>query len=165
MLRLFIFLIILIAPFSVAAQEEIDAPFDRLQGNAWALVLTGPDIDPMYVTQLASLTAAAPDLIKREIVVIRFHGRTLVTYPELSVADYQLPSLNGSKKGRSSHQKIKALEEQLQTNDDVFSVVLVGKEGLTRYVWTAPVRPEAVFHMMDNPLPGQPGAKPAPTKP
>ncbi|MGB4106482.1 MAG: DUF4174 domain-containing protein [Alphaproteobacteria bacterium] len=136
------------------AQEKIDAPFDRLQDKAWALVLTGPDIDPLYMEQLAMLQAVADTLIAREMVVIHFHGRTLEAYPELSVAQYKLPSMNGSKKGTSTHEKIERMEEQLLTDDDVFSVVLVDKDGVTKYVWTAMVvGPRDIFNMMDNPQP------------
>jgi hypothetical protein len=132
---------------------KIDAPFDRLQGNAWALVLTGPEDDPLFREQIASLEAVAEKLKAREMVVIHFHGRTLKTYPDLSIHDYELPSMKGSKKGISTHRKIKNLEAQLHTDDDVFSVVLVGKDGETKYVWTEAVRPGAIFHMMDNPVP------------
>ncbi len=135
------------------AQADIDAPFDRLQDKAWALVLTGPDIDPLYIEQLAMLQPHAAALITREMVVIHFNGRTLKDYPELSVAQYKLPSMNGSKKGTSTHQKIKRMEEQLMTDDDVFSVVLVGKDGEVKYIWAVPVSAHDIFDMMDHPKP------------
>lgn len=132
---------------------KIDAPFDRLVGKAWALVITGPDLDPLYTEQIELLTPAAEKIIEREIVTIHFHGRTLQAYPELSVAQYKLPSLNGSKKGTSTHVKIERMEEQLMTDDDIFSVVLVNKEGSVVYVWPKPVGPATVFLMMDDPQP------------
>lgn len=126
--------------------QAVDAPFDRLQGKAWAVVITGSDLDPLYIEQISHFMPAAAIFIKREIVTIYFKDRVLRVIPELSVAPYQLPRL---RKNRDTN----VLESLLQTDDDVFSVVLVGKEGLTRHVWTAPVRPEALFSIMDNPAP------------
>jgi hypothetical protein len=138
--------------------EKIDAPFDRLQDHAWALVLTGPEDDPLYVQELALLETEAETLKSREMVVIHFHGRTLKAYLDLSVADYKLPSLSGSRSGsdgertgESSHKKIDRLEKQLQTDDDVFSVVLVDMDGVTKYVWTELVTPKNIYRVMDDP--------------
>lgn len=130
---------------------KIDAPFDRIQDNAWALVLTGPEEDPLFIEQLALLQPSAATLIMRKIVVIRFHGRTLKIYPELSEGEYQLPSLKGAQKSESSHKKIERLESLLHTDDDVFSVVLVGIDGATKYIWNVVVTPEEIFNVMDHP--------------
>ncbi len=139
---------------AIPVHAEIDAPFDRLQGKAWALVLTGPEDGPLYLEQMALLQPQAETLKARQMVVIHFHGRTLKTYPDLSVYDYQLPSMRNTKKGMSVHRKIENLEGALQTDDDVFSVVLVGMDGVTKYVWTlAAVRPDLIFQMMDHPVP------------
>ena len=127
-------------------QTDIDAPFDRLVGKAWALVLTGPELDPLYIQQIEMLTLAAPQLIKQEIVTIHFDDRSLNLLPELSVFDYRLPVLRENK-------DTNLLEELLYTDDDVFSVVLVGKDGITKYVWPAPVSPREIFDMMVNPKP------------
>ncbi len=139
---------------------RVDAPFDRLQDNAWALVLTGPEEDPLFTQQMALLEPQAEKLKSREIVVIHFHGRSLKIYPDMSVADYRLPSLKGSKSGESSHRKIERLERQLQTDDDIFSVVLVGMDGLTKYVWLEPVKPSAIYQVMDHPVPFVPPVLP-----
>ncbi len=128
------------------AQADIDAPFDRLVGKAWALVLTGPELDPLYIQQIEMLTPAAPQLIKHEIVTIHFDDRSLNLLPELSVFDYRLPVLRENK-------DTNLLEELLYTDDDVFSVVLVGKDGVAKYVWPAPVTPREIFDMMANPKP------------
>jgi hypothetical protein len=129
-----------------AAAAKIDAPFDRLQGEAWALVLTGPELDPLYIQQIKMLTPAAAQLIKHEIVTIHFDDRSLNVLPELSVFLYRLPVLRENK-------DTNLLEELLYTDDDVFSVVLVGKDGLTKYVWPVPVTPREIFDMMTNPKP------------
>lgn len=129
-----------------AAPAKIDAPFDRLVGKAWALVLTGPEIDPLYIQQLEMLTPAAPRMIKREMVTIHFDDRSLNLLPDLSIFPYRLPVLRENK-------DTNLLEELLYTDDDVFSVVLVGKDGLTKYVWPAPVTPHEIFSMMDHPKP------------
>ncbi len=142
---------------------KVDAPFDRLQDNAWALVLTGPEEDPLFTQQMALLEPQAEKLKSREIVVIHFNGRTLKAYPDLSVADYRLPSLKGSKSGESSHRKIERMERQLQTDDDIFSVVLVGMDGLTKYVWLEPVKPAAIYRVMDHPVPFVPPVLPSRT--
>lgn len=132
--------------YAAEAQADIDAPFDRLVGKAWALVLTGPELDPLYIQQIEMLTPAAPQLIKHEIVTIHFDDRSLNVLPELSVSDYRLPVLRENK-------DTNLLEELLYTDDDVFSVVLVGKDGITKYVWPAPVSPREIFDMMVNPKP------------
>ncbi|MCE7886821.1 MAG: DUF4174 domain-containing protein [Alphaproteobacteria bacterium PRO2] len=126
--------------------KPVDAPFDRLQGKAWALVLTGPELDPLYIRQIEMLTPAAPQLIKHEIVTIHFDDRTLNVLPELSIFPYRLPVLRENK-------DTNLLEELLYTDDDVFSAVLVGKDGVTKYVWPAPVTPREIFDMMAHPKP------------
>jgi hypothetical protein len=128
------------------AQADIDAPFDRLMGKAWALVLTGPEFDPLYIQQIEMLTPAALQIVKHEIVTIHFDDRSLNLLPDLSVFDYRLPVLRENK-------DTNLLEELLYTDDDVFSVVLVGKDGVTKYVWPAPVSPREIFDMMANPKP------------
>ncbi|MBK9562775.1 MAG: DUF4174 domain-containing protein [Micavibrio sp.] len=115
-------------------------------GKAWALVLTGPELDPLYIQQIEMLTPAAPQLIKHEIVTIHFDDRSLNVLPELSVSDYRLPVLRENK-------DTNLLEELLYTDDDVFSVVLVGKDGVAKYVWPTPVSPREIFDMMANPKP------------
>ncbi|HQX26595.1 MAG TPA: DUF4174 domain-containing protein [Alphaproteobacteria bacterium] len=132
--------------YAAEAQADIDAPFDRLVGKAWALVLTGPELDPLYIQQIEMLTPAAPQLIKHEIVTIHFDDRSLNVLPELSVSDYRLPVLRENK-------DTNLLEELLYTDDDVFSVVLVGKDGVAKYVWPTPVSPREIFDMMANPKP------------
>jgi hypothetical protein len=92
------------------------------------------------------LTPAAAQLIKHEIVTIHFDDRSLNVLPELSVFLYRLPVLRENK-------DTNLLEELLYTDDDVFSVVLVGKDGLTKYVWPVPVTPREIFDMMTNPKP------------
>lgn len=129
-----------------AAPAPVDAPFDRLVDKAWALVITGPDLDPLYIQQIEMLTPAAAKLIKREIVTIHFDDRSLNVLPDLSVFPYRLPVLRENK-------GTNLLEQLLYTDDDVFSVVLVGKDGLTKYVWAAPVSARVIFNMMDNPQP------------
>lgn len=129
-----------------AAPKPVDAPFDRLVGKAWGLVLTGPELDPLYIQQIEMLTLAVPKLIKHEIVTIHFNDRSLNVLPDLSVFPYRLPVLRENKDAN-------LLEELLYTDDDVFSVVLVGKDGLTKYVWPAPVRPHEIFEMMAHPKP------------
>lgn len=141
--------LLLFAPHFVYAGDN--TPFDRLVGHAWALVLTGSEDDPMFIEQFGLLQGVAETLKQREVVTIHFHGRTVKDYPELSVAEYPLPSMKGSKLGLSSHKKIDILESQLQTDDDVFSVVLVDKNGATRYVWSGVVKPDEIWRMMDNP--------------
>lgn len=128
------------------AAEKIDAPFDRLVDKAWALVLTGPELDPLYIQQIEMLTPAAKRLIDREIVTIHFDDQSLNVLPELSVFNYRLPVLR-------ENRDTNLLEQLLYTDDDAFSVVLVGKDGVTKYVWATPVSPRAIFNMMDNPQP------------
>lgn len=132
--------------FLIPSAYALDAPFDRLQNNAWALVVTGAADNPLYIEQMAILTPAANDLIDREIVVIHFKDRSLNLFPELSVFPYRLPVLRENK-------DTNLLEELLFTDDDIFSVVLVGKDGATKYVWNGVVTPEQVFNMIDHPVP------------
>jgi hypothetical protein len=126
--------------------QVIDAPFDRLQDKAWAVVITGSEFDPLYLEQISYFMPAAEIFVKREIVTIHFKDRSLDIIPELTVFKYQLPRLN-------ENRDTNLLEGLLQTDDDIFSVVLVNKTGATQYVWLEPIRPEALFSMMDNPVP------------
>lgn len=134
------------------------APFDRLVGQAYALVLTGPQSDPLYIEEIALLTEAADELRARSIVTIYFKDKILDTLEPLSAFDYVPYELERAAQATY-------LEEQLQTDDDVFTIVLVGRDGTVWHVWNeleAPVPPREIFHVMDTYVPPPPlAAEPA----
>ena len=47
------------------------------------------------------------------------------------------------------HDRQKYLQSRLRTDDDVFSVVLVGLDGETKQVWNTVVDPQEIFDVID----------------
>lgn len=129
------------------AKAAIDAPFDSLQWKAWPVVITGPDTDERYIRQMELFFNYAQGLIARDAVVIRFHNRLIAAQQDLSAFPYRSP-IDRDKDGDDERRH---LERQLGADDDVFSVVLVGKDGSIVSAWTEePVHPREIFALIDN---------------
>lgn len=122
-----------------------DPVFDDLQWIARAIVVTGPKDDFRYMAQMAAFQKVIPELKDRDIVVLTYKDRALDVVPEMSFIPYR----NRVLKERKDQ---KYMQGQLQTDDDEYSVVLVGKDGLFKYRW-APldraVPPSEIFKMID----------------
>lgn len=134
------------------AGAEVDAPFDRLQWKGRAIVITGPHDHEFFEPQLTALKQEVEGLKDRDIIVITFHNRDIEVVEELSAFPFSIPGMYTG--GRRNDGNRNYLESQLKTDDDVFSVVLVGKDGETKKVWQSeeetPVSPFAIFELIDS---------------
>lgn len=120
--------------------------FSTLQWNARALVLTGNADDPMVAQQMQIFRNNIEGLKKRDIAVIRFLYDNLDEIDELSDFDYRgWYDMDAAEQG--------FMEDQLGTDNNVFSVVLIGKDGELKQVWAPEnhtVSIEWIFGLIDS---------------
>lgn len=120
--------------------------FRTLQWRARALVLTGNPDNPMVTEQMNILRANIEGLKERDVAVIRFRYDDLDEIDELSDFDYRgWYDMDSAEQG--------FMEDQLGTDNNKFSVVLVGKDGELKQVWAPEnhsVSIEWVFGLIDS---------------
>ncbi len=133
---------LLFGSLSVHAQE-FDPVFDKLQWRARVLVITGNRDEPLADEQLIELQNAQGGLLDRQVAVLRFREDNLFEVESLSNFDY-----GGWYDMDAPEQSF--MEEQLQTDNNVFSVVLVGLDGEVKNVWLDLVEPQAIFDVIDE---------------
>ena len=127
---------------STGYSQEIDPIFDRQQWKNRVLVITGAVSEPQYAEQIAALEAVKPGLEERNIIVIRFKDGILKKVPDLTSFDFQF------KRYKKTAQQ-RYLQNRLGTDDDIFSVVLVGLDGERKQVWEDVVDGETLFAVID----------------
>ena len=120
----------------------IDPVFDTLQWKNRVLVITGPDITEQYVEQVDLLANVRDGLDERAVIVLRYEDRALDKIEGLSSFPFDNRVIEG-------HDRQKYLQSRLRTDDDVFSVVLVGLDGETKQVWNTVVDPQEIFDVID----------------
>ena len=102
--------------------------FSTLQWKARALVLTGNTDDPMVAEQMRIFRENIEGLAERNIAVIRFRYDDLDEIDELSAFDYRgWYDMDAAEQG--------FMEDQLGTDNNKFSVALVGLDGELKQVW------------------------------
>lgn len=139
-------LLLLFSCFPVSAQAqdgEIDPIFDRYQYINRFIVMTGPEDDPSYIEQFDLLAAVIPALEARDITVVHYEDRNLDKVEGLTSFAFRNRILNDL-------EERKYTQIRLKTDDDVFSVVLVGLEGEVVQVWNAVTPMNEVFAAVDR---------------
>lgn len=114
------------------AQEQGEPVFDSLVWKARALVITGDYSDPLAEEQIAILRTDVPALAERDIAVLRFARDRIIEMSDLSNFQYR------GWDDMDAHQQ-RYIEEKIQSDNNIFSVVLVGKDGLVKKVWGGPL--------------------------
>ena len=135
------FFVVLIS-FPVMADN---IPFDSLQWKARTLVLTGERDDPLVIGQIVAFKKNVDGLRDRQIAVIRFDGENIYEMEEFSRFDYR-----GRYDMDANLQRY--YEKEMQSDNDKFSLVLFGKDGLFKEVWKEReeiVPLESVFEIID----------------
>lgn len=136
----------LLLPVGVNAQSashnEIDPIFDRQQWVHRVLVITGPEDDPLYLEQFELLEGEIDGLEVRDIVVVRHEDETLDKVEGLDSFGFRNRVIRDAEERRY-------LQNRLKTDDDVFSVVLVGLDGEVKQVWGSVVAPQEIFDAVD----------------
>lgn len=117
--------------------------FDDLYLVARVVVLAGNDSDGKVAEQLAFFRADRAGLEERDIVVIRYNGRTLETLRNLSLFDRNTRVLEA--RGERIY-----VEQSLETNGNDFSLILIGKDGGVKTRWREIVQPEVLFSAIDE---------------
>lgn len=105
-----------------------DILFDSLQWKARTLVLTGERDDPLVFGQIGEFKSNVDGLRERGIAVIRFDGDAIFEMSDLSRFDYR-----GRYDMNANLQRY--YETEMQSDNDKFSVVLFGKDGMLKQVW------------------------------
>lgn len=123
--------------------QEIDPVFDKLVGVARVLVITGNRDETFSDLTIDQLRALPDALLDRQIAVLRFREDDLFELEALSDYNY-----GGWYRMDAAEQRY--MEEQLQTDNNVFSVVLVGLDGEVKKVWLEPVEPQEIFDVIDQ---------------
>lgn len=120
--------------------------FSTLQWKARALVLTGNADDPMVAEQMRIFRENIEGLKERDIALIRFLYDNLDEIDGLSDFDYRgWYDMDAAEQG--------FMEDQLGTDNNKFSVVLVGKDGELKRVWAPEnhsVSIEWIFGLIDS---------------
>lgn len=146
--NLFIFFVLLCLCLLTGNTHSVkanDIVFDSLQWKARVLVLTGQRNDALLVEQVDILKQNLQGLRERSIAVIRFDGDAIYEMEDLSSFDYR-----GRYNMRASLQGY--YEDEMQSDNNEFSVVLFGKDGDFKKVWkdrkvSVPI--EDVFSIID----------------
>lgn len=116
----------------------ISPVFKTLQWKANVIVITGDYKDPLAEDQLALLRGRLDDLKRNDVAVLRFVRDRISELQEFSNFQYR-----GWYEMNANQQRF--MEEKIQADNDVFSVVLVGKDGAVKRVWTPlPEAPQTV---------------------
>lgn len=105
-----------------------DILFDSLQWKARTLVLTGERDDPLVIGQIGEFKANVDGIRERGIAVIRFDGDAIFEMSDLSRFDYR-----GRYDMNANLQRY--YESEMQSDNDKFSIVLFGKDGMLKKVW------------------------------
>ncbi len=143
---------LLILPTQVRAADPI---FRTLQWKHDTLVLTGENSDPLVNEQISIFRQNVEALKIRDIAMIRFFRDDLDEMDDLSDVNYR-----GWYNMDANEQRF--MERLLQTDNNKFSVALVGKDGELTYVWKdredrkdkkppMAVPMGEIFYMIDNP--------------
>ena len=138
---------------ALPVKAEVDAPFDKLQWKGRALIITGSFDHPYLEPQLEMLEAVHEGIIERDLIIVRFKDDHVKTIEELSAFPFQVPDMYWD--GKEADDNRQYLEHLLGTDDDIFSVVLVGKDGAVKKVWKeesleGPVSPAEIFGVIDE---------------
>lgn len=105
--------------------------FKSLQGAYSAIVLTGEPNEPRVEEQMQVFRDNKDALAGRAVAMIRFLHDDLDEIDELSRYNYR-----GWYRMNAEQQRF--MERQLGTDNNVFSVVLVGRDGVLAQVWMPP---------------------------
>ncbi len=126
-----------------ANAQEIDPVFDKLVGVARVIVITGNRDESLADLEIGELRGALDGLAERQIAVLRFREDDLYEVEGLSDYNY-----GGWYRMDAAEQRY--MEEKLQTDNNIFSVVLVGLDGQVKKVWLEPVEPQVIFDLIDE---------------
>lgn len=111
-----------------AAYAQDSVLFKDLQWRANVLVVTGGYDEPRVKQQLQIFQAQAKILRENDMAVIRFVRDRLIEQRDINDFQYRgWFKMNARQQGY--------VERQIQSDNDVFSVVLIGKNGVTQHVW------------------------------
>lgn len=140
--------LLLVLPIAgLHAQAPADPVFRSLQWKHTILVLTGEPNDPLVDDQIAIFKDNAESIERYDIAMIRFMRDRLWEMREFNVVNYR-----GWFKMNAHQQRY--VEQQLETDNNIFSVALVGKDGALIYVWKEieeAVPMSEILYMIDNP--------------
>lgn len=124
-----IFLIALsVLGLSTMQANANDILFDSLQWRARVVVLTGERNDPLLSQQIELLRENLDGLKNREIAVIRFDGDAIY-----EMSDFSNFSYRGRYDMDANLQRY--YEGEMQSDNNIFSVALFGKDGYFKKVW------------------------------
>ncbi|MFP4314406.1 MAG: DUF4174 domain-containing protein [Alphaproteobacteria bacterium] len=132
------------AIFSMSAKAN-DILFDSLQWRARVLVLTGEENDPLVIEQKLILRDNFEGLRERSIAVIRFDGDNIYEMDDLSSFNFHgRYDMDADLQGY--------YEDEMNSDNSIYSLVLFGKDGQRKEVWIdreEPVAMSEVFTVID----------------
>lgn len=129
--------------FFTMPAHAVDAIFDEEQWISRVLVITGSKGDPLYLDQYDMLEGARDGFEARDTVIVHYKDRLIKRIDTLSVLPFRFDNIL-----RETDEQ-RYMQERLRTDDDVFSVVLVGLDGTVKQVWTLPVSAQEIFDVID----------------
>ena len=128
--------------FMLPSFAQANPIFNNLEWQNRVLVITGPQGSVNYAEQYDLLYAEREALEDRDIIVLHFHGDVIKNIQDLSPYFYNAIYLENSK-------KIRYFESRLNTDESVFSIVLVGLDGEFKEIWRDVTDPGDIFELID----------------
>lgn len=134
---------VLLVSFVLSSSLAADVVFQSQQWESRVLVLTGFDDDPLYLEQYDALRDARDAMEEREVVIVHYEGELIQRVDSLSALPFEYRRLLRSARER------RYIDRELETDSEMFSVVLIGLDGQVKQVWTEPVTAEEITSVID----------------
>ncbi len=162
-LMVFMGLFLLAVPVSALAKDAAeedrgDVLFSSLQGDRFVVVITGGRNDVLVDEQLDLFRESLKGLQARPITLVRFIEDKIFELTDFSRSNFR------ARKDMNAHQQ-RYLEAQMHSENNEFTVVLIGIDGYWMQTWKGtvdedgvytprdiPVQPKAVFGAVDRML-------------
>lgn len=136
-------------------EEQGDVLFKAQQWENRIVVITGSPSNPVVDLQLDLFRENLEGLQARDIALVRFLNGNIYELSDFTRNNFKARfDMNADQQGY--------LEDQMQSDNDIFSIVLIGKDGYWKRTWKGqtvdgiyepletPVSPAAIFRVIDS---------------
>jgi len=140
-----------IVAFSGGA-DAADPIFDAVAWESRVLVITGPKDEELYLEQVYVLADAYDGMEERYLIPVHYKDRTVRKIEGLSPFEFRYRRiLRTPREQRYMQQRLGEVVggDGSAVDDDIFSVILVGLDGLPKEIWRDVVDPSEIFDTID----------------
>ncbi|MAM86535.1 MAG: hypothetical protein CME36_04385 [unclassified Hahellaceae] len=136
----------LLAMPAYSADMTVDGLLENHAGSKRPVLIFGADIDDKAVAQIGALWSKRPELVERDMLIVRVQPRQVVVQRTGRHGD-------GSNKDVQTYEDpalAKAFRARYKVEDDDFTVVLIGKDGTEKGRSDQVLKAADIFELIDS---------------